>query len=50
VPLIEEDIVDSEVGRYLNRLSDLLFAAQRTAAYREKKEEFLWIKAPADEE
>lgn len=45
VPLVEEDLVDAEVGRYLNRLSDFLFAAQRTAAYREKKEETLWVKA-----
>lgn len=49
VPLVEQNIVDSEVGRYLNRLSDLLFAAQRTASMREKKEEFLWIKAPTDD-
>ena len=45
VPLVEAGMVDGEVGRYLNRLSDLLFAAQRTASYREKKEEILWIKA-----
>jgi len=49
VPLVEDNLVDGEVGRYLNRLSDLLFAAQRTASMRENKEEFLWIKAPADD-
>eukprot|EP01032_Pedospumella_encystans_P028513 gene28513-32203_t len=49
VPLVEDDLVDGEVGRYLNRLSDLLFADQRTASMRENKEEFLWIKAPADD-
>jgi cob(I)alamin adenosyltransferase len=46
VPLIvEEGSVDVEVGKYLNRLSDLLFAAARTAAYREKREEIEWRKA-----
>jgi cob(I)alamin adenosyltransferase len=45
VPLIDEELVDREVGKYLNRLSDFLFAAQRTAVMREKKTEVLWIKA-----
>jgi cob(I)alamin adenosyltransferase len=45
VPLVEADLVDGEVGRYLNRLSDFLFAAQRTAALREKKDEILWVKS-----
>jgi ATP:cob(I)alamin adenosyltransferase len=50
VPLIEADLVDQEVGRYLNRLSDFLFAAQRTAAFREKKAEILWKKEVVEEE
>jgi len=45
VPLVAENVVDSEVGRYLNRLSDLLFAASRLAAQKEGKEEILWKKA-----
>lgn len=44
-PLIEKEQVDAEVGRYLNRLSDLLFAFQRAAAMREGQEELLWRKA-----
>ena len=45
VPLVAAEQVDLEVGRYLNRLSDFLFAAARTAAHREGKEELLWRKA-----
>ena len=45
VPLIAAEQVDQEVGRYLNRLSDFLFAAARTAAHREGAEELLWKKA-----
>lgn len=44
-PLIHAESVDAEVGRYLNRLSDFLFAATRAAALREGREELLWIKA-----
>lgn len=44
-PLIEKEQVDAEVGRYLNRLSDLLFAFQRAAAMRENNEELIWRKA-----
>jgi cob(I)alamin adenosyltransferase len=45
VPLVDEEEVDSEVGRYLNRLSDYLFCAARTAAFREGHEEIEWRKA-----
>ena len=44
-PLVQGESVDAEVGRYLNRLSDFLFAATRAAALREGREELLWIKA-----
>mmetsp|Transcript_13496 Transcript_13496/g.13565 ORF Transcript_13496/g.13565 Transcript_13496/m.13565 type:complete len:241 (-) Transcript_13496:95-817(-) len=43
-PLISSNQVDPEVGRYLNRLSDLLFVAGRIAAVREGKKEILWKK------
>lgn len=49
VPLVAEQHVDSEVGRYLNRLSDLLFAASRVAALRENKTETIWRKAKTAE-
>lgn len=45
IPLIQDDAVDAEVGRYLNRLSDFLFAAGRSAAMREGQSEILWRKA-----
>lgn len=45
VPLIADMQIDVEVGRYLNRLSDLLFAAARVAAQREQREEIEWRKA-----
>ena len=44
VPLVQAQQVDVEVGRYLNRLADFLFAASRAAAHREKQAEILWIK------
>lgn len=44
-PLIERGEVDAEVGRYLNRLSDFLFACVRASAMREGREELLWRKA-----
>jgi hypothetical protein len=44
-PLIERGEVDTEVGRYLNRLSDFLFACVRASAMREGREELLWRKA-----
>jgi cob(I)alamin adenosyltransferase len=50
-PLIQSGQVDAEVGRYLNRLSDFLFVASRTAAMKEGKKEVIWQKAkdpPAD--
>ena len=45
VELVQSGKVDGEVGKYLNRLSDLLFVAGRIAASREKKVEMLWQKA-----
>ena len=50
VPLVADNRVDSEVGRYLNRLSDLLFAASRLAAKQAGKEEILWKKAVIKED
>ena len=44
-PLIERGQVDAEVGRYLNRLSDFLFACVRASAMREGREEVIWKKA-----
>ena len=49
-PLIEREQVDAEVGRYLNRLSDFLFACVRASAMREGREEVLWKKAAPFEE
>eukprot|EP00981_Chlorochromonas_danica_P008185 scaffold2042_cov175-Ochromonas_danica.AAC.7 len=46
VELIEDNIVDAEVGRYLNRLSDFLFVAARKAAAHEDKKETPWRKVP----
>ena len=45
IPLVDNGVVDEEVGRYLNRLSDYLFTAARTAAMREGKDEIEWRKA-----
>lgn len=45
LPLVQAGTVDEEVGKYLNRLSDFLFVAARTAAYRENREEVEWRKA-----
>ena len=42
---MEMGLVDAEVGRYLNRLSDLLFAAARTAVMREGRTEIIWRKS-----
>lgn len=52
VPLIENKEVHAEVGRYLNRLSDFLFVAARTAAVLDGKKEVLWKKQqpPKEEE
>ena len=47
VPLVRAQQVDAEVGRYLNRLADFLFAASRAAALRENKTEILWKKKKA---
>ena len=44
-PLVMLGQIDQEVGRYLNRLSDLLFAAARVAASREGHAEIPWKKA-----
>jgi cob(I)alamin adenosyltransferase len=45
VPLVAAEQCDIECGKYLNRLSDYLFAAARTAAHKEGKEEKLWVKS-----
>lgn len=50
VPLVHAEQVDGEVGRYLNRLSDFLFVAARTAAVREGRVEILWRKAVSIED
>jgi cob(I)alamin adenosyltransferase len=42
-PLIHAEQVDAEVGRYLNRLSDFLFAATRAAALREGREVYIYM-------
>ncbi len=43
-PLISEGSADEEVGRFINRLSDFLFAAARFAAHFENKPEEKWQK------
>jgi len=45
VSLIKSGQTDEEVGRYLNRLSDFLFVASRTAAKVEGRKETIWKKA-----
>ncbi len=45
VPLIQDEHVDKEVGRYLNRLSDFLFVASRYAAMKEGRTETIWRKS-----
>ena len=45
VILLEEGLVDKEVSKYLNRLSDFLFVAARYAAFKEGKQETIWRKS-----
>ena len=45
VPLVRDGDCDQAVGRYLNRLSDFLYAAARYAAHREGHEELPYKKA-----
>jgi len=45
IPLIENNQVDHEVGKYLNRLSDFLFVAARIATFREGRDEIEWKKS-----
>ena len=45
VVLVREGHSDAEVGRYLNRLSDLLFVASRAAALADGRTEIVWRKA-----
>jgi len=45
VPLVLNEQCSPECGKFLNRLSDFLFAAGRTAAMKEGTIELLWIKA-----
>ncbi len=42
-PLVSSGEVDSEVLRYINRLSDLLFTLARTAAKVDKKAETMYM-------
>ena len=42
VRLSKKERVDSRVQKYVNRLSDLLYAAARFANYIEKKKEIIW--------
>jgi len=44
VPLVQGGHCDSEVARYLNRLSDFLFVAGRFAVMKEGKQEIIWTK------
>ena len=44
VSLVQAGEVDQQVGVYLNRLSDFLFVAARTAAAREGQTETVWRK------
>ena len=44
LPLIHNEQCDTEVGIYLNRLSDFLFICGRMAVMREGREEILWKK------
>lgn len=50
MPLVHAGQVDVEVGRYLNRLSDLLFVCTRAAARAEGRTELVWRKAAAQPE
>ena len=45
VPLIREDMLQEEVGQYMNRLSDYLFTVARIAAKAANKEEVVYKKA-----
>lgn len=42
VRLAKKDKVDERISKYVNRLSDLLYAAARFANYLEKKKEIIW--------
>lgn len=45
VPLVERgDILDEDVLKFLNRLSDFLFVAARTASKTLGKPESIWVK------
>ena len=44
VPLVQAGECEPSVGVYLNRLSDFLFQAARTAALKEGQPEVLYIK------
>ena len=45
VQLVADELIDAEVQRYLNRLSDFLFVAGRMAASREGRQEIVWRKS-----
>lgn len=44
VALIQEEDIDEEIIKYINRLSDLLFTMARFVNFKEKKKETIWIK------
>ncbi|GJJ69768.1 cob(I)alamin adenosyltransferase [Entomortierella parvispora] len=50
IPVVEAEDADESVGKYLNRLSDYLFAAARFAAKHDKMEENLYKKAKSGRE
>lgn len=44
ITLIQEEDIDEEIIKYINRLSDLLFTIARFVNFIEKKKETIWIK------
>lgn len=49
VPLVRNSQMDNEPARYLNRLSDFLFAAARYVAHKEGRTERIYRRVNADE-
>ncbi len=44
VELMEREVIDEEVVKYINRLSDLLFTMARHVNFDESKREVTWVK------